>query len=104
MELTLESGAVIRDATEQDLRGRIEGEEFAILAADEDTYLQCARQNDAPSEYVLEFQEGDLGHHYRAVDDAVAVDRVIATFIKYLRGDESWKSDFTWQRIELQAR
>jgi len=103
MELTLESGAVIRDATEQDLRGRIEGEEFAILAADEDTYLQCAKQNDAPSEYVLEFQEGDLGHHYRAVDDAVAVDRVIATFIKYLRGDESWKSDFAWQRIELQA-
>jgi len=52
---------------------------------------------------VLEFQEGDLGHHYRAVGDAVAVDRVITTFIKYLRGDESWKSDFTWQRIELQA-
>ena len=103
MELTLESGAVIRDATEQDLRGRIEGEEFAILAAGEHTYLQCAKQNDAPSEYVLEFQE-DLGHHYRAVGDAVAVDRVITTFIKYLRGDESWKSDFTWQRIELQAR
>ena len=101
MDLTLESGAVIRDATELDIRGRIEGEEFAILAADDDTYLQCAKQNDAPSEYVLEFQEGDLGHHYRAVDDAVPLDRVIVTFIKYLRGDESWQSDFEWQRMEL---
>ena len=101
MDLTLESGAVIRDATEQDIRGRIEGEEFAILAAGDDTYLQCAKQNDAPSEYVLEFQEGDLGHHYRAVDDAVPLDRVITTFIKYLRGDESWQSDFEWQRMEL---
>ena len=101
MDLTLESGAVIRDATELDIRGRIEGEEFAILAADDDTYLQCAKQNDTPSEYVLEFQEGDLGHHYRAVDDAVPLDRVITTFIKYLRGDESWQSDFEWQRMEL---
>ena len=101
MDLTLESGAVIRDVTEQDIRGRIEGEEFAILAADDDTYLQCAKQNDTPSEYVLEFQEGDLGHHYRAVDDAVPLDRVITTFIKYLRGDESWQSDFEWQRMEL---
>ena len=101
MDLTLESGAVIRDATELDIRGRIEGEEFAILAADDDTYLQCAKQNDEPSDYVLEFQEGDLGHHYRAVDDAVPLDRVIVTFIKYLRGDESWQSDFEWQRMEL---
>jgi hypothetical protein len=101
MDLTLESGAVIRDATEQDIRGRIEGEEFAILAADDDTYLQCAKQNDEPSDYVLEFQEGDLGHHYRAVDDAVPLDRVITAFIKYLRGDESWQSDFEWQRMEL---
>ena len=101
MELTLESGAVIREATERDIRGRIEGEEFAILAADDDTYLQCAKQNDEPSDYVLEFQEGDLGHHYRAVDDAVPLDRVIVTFIKYLRGDESWQSDFEWRRMEL---
>ena len=101
MDLTLESGAVITDATERDIRDRIEGEEFAILAADEDTYLQCARQNDTPISYLLEFQQGDLANHYRAVDDAVPLDRVIATFIKYLRGDESWKSDFVWRRVEL---
>jgi hypothetical protein len=101
VHLTLESGTVIRDATERDIRDRIEGEEFAILAADDDTYVQCARQNGAPNEYILEFQEGDLAHHYQAADDAVPLGRVIATFIKYLRGDESWKSDFVWRRIEL---
>ena len=50
-----------------------------MLAADDDTYLQCAKQDDAPSEYTLEFQEGGLGNHYRA-------------------------ADFTWQRIELWVR
>jgi hypothetical protein len=99
MDLTLESGAVIPNVTEQDIRGRIEGEEFAILAADEDTYLQCAEQNEAPYEYILEYQE--LSQHYQATDDGVPLDRVISTFIKYLRGDESWKSDFTWRRMEL---
>jgi hypothetical protein len=29
------------------------------------------------------------------------LDRVIVTFIKYLRGDESWQSDFEWRRMEL---
>jgi hypothetical protein len=101
MDLTLESGAVISNVTEEEIRGRIEGEEFAILAADEDTYLQCAEQKEAPYEYILEYQEGDLSQHYQATDDGVPLDRVISTFIKYLRGDESWKSDFKWRRMEL---
>jgi GGDEF domain-containing protein len=101
MDLTLESGDVIRGVTDRDICSRIEGEEFAILAADDGTYLQCAEQRAIPYEYILEYQEGDPSKHYQATDDAVPVDRVIATFLKYLRGDESWKSDFTWQRIEL---
>jgi hypothetical protein len=63
--------------------------------------VQCAEQKEAPYEYILAYQEGDLSKHYQATDDAVPLDRVISTFIKYLRGDESWKSDFKWRRIEL---
>jgi hypothetical protein len=101
MRLTLESGAIIRNVTEQDIRDRIEGEEFAILAANEDTYLQCAERKEAPYEYILEYQEGDLSQHYQATNGGVPLERVIATFIKYLRGDQSWKSDFEWRRMEL---
>ena len=101
MDLTLESGEVIHGVTDRDLRSRIKGEEFAILAADDGTYLQCAEQRETPYEYILEYQEGDPSRHFQATNDAVPLDRVIATFLKYLRGDVSWKSDFTWQRIEF---
>ena len=101
MDLTLESGEVIVGVTEQDIRQRIEGEEFAILALDDGTYLQCAEQKEAPYEYLLEYQEGDVSRHYQATDEGVPLDRVLAAFVKYLRGDASWKSDFEWRRIEL---
>jgi hypothetical protein len=101
MELTLESGNVIRAVTEQDIRTSIEGEEFAILAVDENTYMQCAEQKQSPYEYVLEYQEGSLDRHYRAVDDGIPLEKVMVAFLKYLRRDASWKSDFKWERIEL---
>jgi hypothetical protein len=50
MELTLESGRVISDATEEDIRASIDGEEFAILSIDPNTYIQCAEQRESPSE------------------------------------------------------
>ena len=101
MELTLESGNVIAPATEADIRASIEGEEFAILAVDGNTYMQCAEQRQSPYEYVLEYQEGSLAQHYRAVGGGIPLERVIAAFLKYLRRDASWKSDFKWERIEL---
>ncbi len=43
MDLQLESGRQIRGVTEADIRASLEGEDFAILAADELTYMQCAK-------------------------------------------------------------
>ena len=103
MELTLESGRVIADATEADILSSVEGEDFAILGGDPDTYIQCAEQSEPPYEYILEYQEGSLERHYRAADGPVTLDRVIAAFIKYLRRDSSWRSDFRWERITLSA-
>jgi hypothetical protein len=100
VELTLASGRVITDATEDDVRA-IDGEAFAILGIDPDTYIQCAERNGAPPEYVLEYQDGSLDRHYQAVDGPITLDRVIAAFIKYLRRDSSWRSDFRWEKMEL---
>jgi hypothetical protein len=101
MELTLESGRVIADATEHDILDSIDGENFAILTTDSDTYIQCAQQQEPPYEYVLEYQDGSLDQHYQAVDEPITLDYVMAAFIKYLRRDPSWRSDFKWKKMEF---
>jgi hypothetical protein len=103
MNLTLESGRVIHDPTEPDIVVSIESEGFAILGGD-NTFIQCAKDskdtggNDL---YTLEYQEEPLDSHYRAVDEPITLDRVRSAFIKYARGDESWHSDFLWEKMEV---
>lgn len=101
MKLRLESGKIIKWATEADILASIEGEEFAILEAESDTYMQCAQQDESPFEYILEYQDGSLERHYEAVDGPITLDRVLGAFVKYLRGDDSWKQDFEWVRMDL---
>jgi hypothetical protein len=87
MKLELESGTVIDEATEADILTRIEGEEFAILGVDSDTYIQCAEDKGPPYEYVLEYQEGSLDRHFQATDGPVTLERVLSAFQRYLRND-----------------
>jgi hypothetical protein len=101
MELALESGRVIAEATEHDILSLIDGEDFAILGPDPDTYIQCAEQKEPPYEYVLEYQDGSLDQHFQAVDGPITLDRVISAFIRYLRGDKSWRADFRWEKMDL---
>jgi hypothetical protein len=100
LELTLESGRVVPDPTEDDIRSSIGGEEFAILGDEPDTYIQCAEQPEPPYGYILEYQDGSTDRHYQAAGP-VTLDQVIAAFHKYLRRDSSWRSDFRWERKDL---
>jgi hypothetical protein len=101
MDLQLESGRLIRHATEQDIISQIDGEEFAILSVEPDTYIQFAEQKEPPYEYVLEYQDGHTKAHFQAIDGPITWERIVSAFLKYLRGDESWHSDFRWDRLEL---
>jgi hypothetical protein len=101
MDLELDSGRAFHGVTEADLLASIEGEEFAILSKDPNTYIQCAEQVETPNEFVLEYQDGSLEDHYEATDQPVTLERVLAAFVKYLRGDESWRSDFRWQKMDI---
>jgi hypothetical protein len=98
MDLELESGRVIRGVTEDETRACLESEEFAILSASPDTYIQCAEQNSPPHGHVLEYQDGSLQKHYRAADGPITLDRVLSAFVKYLHGDPSWRNDFSGKR------
>ncbi|HEV3445231.1 MAG TPA: hypothetical protein VG099_11345 [Gemmataceae bacterium] len=101
MELEVESGKIIKDATEADILCQIAAEDFAILSADPDTYLQCAKDRKAVGQYALERQDGSLQEHYRAVDKPITLERVQTAFCKYLRQDPSWRGDFQWEHMRL---
>jgi hypothetical protein len=101
VRLELESGRTLEAVTEQDLDDSICQEEFAILSRNPSTYIQCAKHFDRAGQYILEYQDGSLQRHYRAGDPALGPDRVLAAFRSYLRGDDGWRSDFRWERVEL---
>ena len=101
MELTLESGRVIAWPTEADVRDALLREEFAILSVDGGTYIQFAERKCPPYEYHLEYQDGGLDRHYQAADGPITMERVVAAFFSYLRGESSYRSDFRWERMEL---
>lgn len=98
VKLELESGTQIDSVVLADL-SRIEGEEFAILSIDADTYMQCADQEEG--EYLLEYQTGSIDQHFGAVDKPITLDRVMAAFGKYLNNDPSWVDDFKWELLDL---
>ena len=101
MDLEFESGRVIRGATEAHILEYLDVDEFSIHSSDELAYLQCAEAKDAPLDYVLEYQDGSLEGHYQALDGPIPLDRVVAAFLKYLRGDPSWRDDFQWERVAI---
>jgi hypothetical protein len=98
-DLTLASGRVIADATEDDIRSAIASEDSANLGIDPHYYIRCAKQRELPPEYALDYQEGSTAEHYRAADRPIALDRVVSAFVKYLRRDASWQSDFQWDKV-----
>jgi hypothetical protein len=101
MTLQTESGKLIKNVTEAEIRKLIGEEQFAILSVDDNTYMQCSEQDDPPDEYVLEYQDGSLKRHFAATDGPITLERVVEAFVKYLRGDESWKKDFRWEKMTL---
>ena len=65
------------------------------------TYIQCATHEEKPGGYVLEYQEGSMKRHFRAVDEPVTLERAISAFTRYLNKDASWKADFQWELDDL---
>ncbi|TMQ33221.1 MAG: hypothetical protein E6K70_14295 [Planctomycetota bacterium] len=101
MELRFESGKLINTATESDIRENLQAERFAVLSADPDTYIQCAKKRRPPGEYDLEYQAGSLEEHYRAIDRPIDYGRVLQALCNYLKYDASWRDNFRWEKMSL---
>jgi len=102
MKLETASGPSCDSVTEADLVslfGRDWGaDEFAILAQDGEVYIQAAGEGDGP--YVLEYRDGGADSHFECAR-TLSKAEARSAFMKYFKGDGSWKSDLEWSRQDL---
>jgi hypothetical protein len=88
------------DATEEELLNAFANDadrgEFIILSQSDQVYIQASGESDGP--YVMEYREGDADHHFQCTQD-LSKETVQATFMKYLRGDNSWKTNVDWKQL-----
>jgi hypothetical protein len=88
---------LIRSATDDDIIDLIVGGiAYAVLAHDHGGYIQCAARDEPPPGFWLSYCEGVDGVILYAQDPTIELGRVLPAFLKYRRGDASWKSEFTW--------
>lgn len=79
--------------------GRLDVDEFAVLAIEDQRYVQTFRESE--NEYALEYREGSSATHF-ASSAHVALDVVEAAFAAYIGGDfDDWKSAVEWKLLSL---
>lgn len=73
---------------------------FAILSrgAEDMTYMQTLC---TPDGYLVEYQEGSLGRHFRTVRQDLSAEDVIAAFQSYAAGEKGWRTLFEYRRVKL---
>lgn len=111
MRLTTDADPPIDQPTPDDIRRVVSFSDhprrtFAILQDRPGFYIQVAI--DDHRNYQVEYQDGTLDRHYEAYvvehhdDDAhPGLGEVVAAFVSYLRGDDEWRRQFRWTKLEL---
>jgi len=74
-----------------------DGEGIAILSHDMMTYMQVG--GDQKVGFDAEYQEGDVGKHYRAENDSFSLEEIVNMMSEYVEGDVDWKKYGNWSRI-----
>jgi hypothetical protein len=105
MSYTLDicGGKTIQNPTESDLRQAVfaldtkRDEAFLILGATEMTYIQTT--GDQKVGFIVEYQETDAKHHYRAKRHLTA-DETLKSLVSYSTGADDWKTMTEWERIQ----
>jgi hypothetical protein len=102
LRLSLENSTLIDKPTPDQIADALstlssDGNSFAILERTNTSYFQTALQS--TGEYIIEYQDGSLDKHYQST--AKDPQRVIAMFQAYGAGDDSWKRECDWRKIDL---
>ena len=100
MILTCENALPCSDVTEEAILKAFSDDDgrgsFIILAESDQTFIQAAGEDNGP--YALEYRDGDETRHYQCSRD-LKRSEVQSAFLKYLRRDASWKTDFQWSAL-----
>jgi hypothetical protein len=70
---------------------------FAILGPTNMTYIQVS--GDKRVGFDLEYQEGSVDAHFKAVEGKITLDAVVQAFIAYRDGVAGWQDGFTFVQI-----
>ena len=82
----------------RNLADQSEDEAFAILARDDNTYIQTLRTPDGL--FGLEYQAGSLAEHYGCYED-LDEGAILRAFTLYLHDDPRWREERQWENIKL---
>jgi hypothetical protein len=111
MDLEIGSGGTLNQpATKKDILANLHraGVTAMLLSSTPGTFLRCVRVTPdrwrwwRDSQYSLVYQDGAAEKCCRAVGE-VSEDVVVSTFLKYLRHDSSWMTDFRWKPVDGNA-
>jgi hypothetical protein len=102
LRLSLENSTLIDKPTPDQIADALstlssDGNSFAILERTNTSYFQTALQS--TGEYIIEYQDGSLDKHYQST--AKDAQHLIAMFQAYGAGDDLWKREGDWRKIEL---
>jgi len=92
----------IQNPTESDIQravyalDTVKNDAFLILGPTDMTYIQTT--GDQRNGFLVEYQENDVRHHYRAKRKLNA-DEIVKTLGSYSAGSDVWKRTAEWERI-----
>src|SRR5512134_3313570 len=93
----------IQNPTEADIRQAVfaldtkQEDAFLILGPTDMTYIQTS--GDPRVGFVLEYQEADAKHHYRAKRELTA-DEIVKALVSYAASTDDWKTAAEWEPIK----
>ena len=93
----------IQNPTENDIQQAVfaldtkKRDAFLILGPTDMTYIQTG--GDQKVGFVLEYQETDARHHYRAKRDLTA-EEIVKALVAYSTGADDWKTMAEWEPIK----
>jgi hypothetical protein len=104
MKIETEKGILTEDATENDLVKLFNNndfEEFVILSYLDKFFIQTSKIG--YDSFVVEYHDRDdrgSDRQFQCVNNLSRAE-VLSAFTKYLKGDDSWKNMYEWEKLNL---
>lgn len=74
--------------------------EYIILSSGPQHYIQAGGESEP---FILEYRDGRESEHYQC-EKRVSRSELESALISYLSGNSSWKTQFQWQKVQLQEQ